>query len=52
VREREIEKDSRALVTHTSNPSFSGGLQLEASPGKYFLRPYLEKTFTKIGLVE
>jgi hypothetical protein len=27
-------------------------LQLEASPGKYFARPYLEKPFTKIGLVE
>jgi hypothetical protein len=25
---------------------------LEASPGKYFARPYLEKPFTKIGLVE
>jgi hypothetical protein len=30
----------------------SGGSQLEASLGKYFMRPYLETSFTKIGLVE
>jgi hypothetical protein len=27
-------------------------LQFEASPGKYFTRPCLEKPFTKKGLVE
>jgi hypothetical protein len=27
-------------------------LRFEASTGKYFMRPYLEKLFTKIGLVE
>jgi hypothetical protein len=35
-------------VTHVYNPSYSGGRRLgelgfEASPGKYFLRPYLKK---------
>jgi hypothetical protein len=30
----------------------SGGPKFEASPGKKFTRPYLEKLFTKIGLVE
>jgi hypothetical protein len=36
-------------VAHTCNPSYLGGLQFQASPGT---RPYLEKPFTKIGLVE
>jgi hypothetical protein len=27
-------------------------LQFKASPGKWFTRPYLEKPFTKIRLVE
>jgi hypothetical protein len=30
----------------------SGGLQLEASPGKYFERLYLKKTHHKKGMVE
>jgi hypothetical protein len=30
----------------------SGELQLEASPGKYNMGPYLEKPFSKIRLVE
>jgi hypothetical protein len=45
-------RGSWALVAHTSNPSYSGGLWFKASPGK-FVRPYLEKkkkkTFTKKG---
>jgi hypothetical protein len=41
--------NSKALVAHTYNPSYSGdtdqvGSQFEASPGKQFLRPYLKKT--------
>jgi hypothetical protein len=43
-------------VAHTCNPGYSEaeirGSQFEASPAKEFLRPYLEKPFTKIGLVE
>jgi hypothetical protein len=31
------------LVAHTCNPSYSGGLQFETSPGKQFARLYLEK---------
>jgi hypothetical protein len=30
----------------------SGGSQFETSPGKQLVRPYLKKSFTKIGLVE
>jgi hypothetical protein len=45
-----------ASIAHTYNPSYSGhrsrGSGFKASPGKQFLRPYLEKAFTKIGLVE
>jgi hypothetical protein len=42
-------------VTHTYNPSYSGGRDQEdpgSKPAKWFLRPYLEKTLHKIGLVE
>jgi hypothetical protein len=44
-------------VAHTCNPSYSGGrdqddCRFEASPGKQFMRPYLEKTFSKKELVE
>jgi hypothetical protein len=51
-------KKSWALVAHACNPSYSrkrqksGGSWFEASPGKWFARPYLGKPFTKIGLVE
>jgi hypothetical protein len=31
------------LVAHAYNPSYSGGLQFEASLGKQFMRPYLQK---------
>jgi hypothetical protein len=38
---------SQVLVAHTCNPNYSGGRdqedQEEASPGKQFERPYLEK---------
>jgi hypothetical protein len=40
------------LVAHTCNPSYSGGSQFKASLGKWFARPYLEKTHHKKGLVE
>jgi hypothetical protein len=30
----------------------SGGWRFKTSPGEYFMKPYLEKTFHKIGLVE
>jgi hypothetical protein len=30
----------------------SGGSQFKASPGKWFMRSYLKKPFTKRGLVE
>jgi hypothetical protein len=45
-------------VAHTCNPSYSGGRNQEdcgskaAWTKKKFARPYLEKPFTKIGLVE
>jgi hypothetical protein len=39
-------------LVHTCNPSFSGRSRFKASWGKQFERPYLEKPFTKIGLVE
>jgi hypothetical protein len=41
-----------APVAHAYNPSYSGGKNQEASPGKEFLRPYLKNTLHKIGLVE
>jgi hypothetical protein len=55
-----------ALVAHTCDPSYSGGRDQEdrgriegglredqdASPGKQFSRPYLEKTHHKKGLVK
>jgi hypothetical protein len=38
-------------VAHSCNPTYrrqrSGGLQFEASLGKYFSRPYLKKTHHK-----
>jgi hypothetical protein len=47
---------SQALVAHAYNPSYSGGRNqedrdLKPAPANS-LRPYLEKPFTKIGLVE
>jgi hypothetical protein len=39
-------------VAHACNPSYSGGLQLEARLGKQFERHYLEKTHHKKVLVE
>jgi hypothetical protein len=44
-------------VAQTCNPSYSKrqrseGSQFKASLGKQFMRPYLGKPFTKIGLVE
>jgi hypothetical protein len=46
-----------APMAHTCNPKLfrrqrSRGSWFEASPGKYFMRPYLKKLFTKLGLVE
>jgi hypothetical protein len=45
------------LVAHVCNPSYSGGRDQEDQGSKpalvnRLLRPYLEKHFTKIGLVE
>jgi hypothetical protein len=44
-------------VAHACNPSYSGGRDQKDSGSKparanSFTRPYLEKPFTKIGLVE
>jgi hypothetical protein len=44
-------------VAHAFNPTYSGGRDQDtrrsnSAPGKKFVRPYLEKPFTKIGLVE
>jgi hypothetical protein len=44
-------------VAHIFNPSYSGGRDQEDHVSKpvqanSFARPYLEKSFTKIGLVE
>jgi hypothetical protein len=44
-------------LAHTCNHRYSGngsgGSRFKASPGKYFVRPYLKKKkITKIGLVE
>jgi hypothetical protein len=49
--------DDWAPMAHACNPSYSGGRDQEdlgSKPnlGKQFSRPYLEKPFTKIGLVE
>jgi hypothetical protein len=47
-----------ALVAHAYNPSYSGGRErsegswFQASLGKYFTRPYLEKSHHKTRLVE
>jgi hypothetical protein len=45
-----------APVAQTCNPSYSGGKDqdyaLLANPSKQFMRPYLEKTHYKRGLVE
>jgi hypothetical protein len=48
---------SCALVAHTCHPSYSGGRDQEDCSSKpaqanSSVRPYLEKPFTKIGLVE
>jgi hypothetical protein len=48
---------SRAQVAHAYNPSYSGGrdqedLGSEPAWANTSVRPYLEKPFTKIGLVE
>jgi hypothetical protein len=47
---------SQALVAHTCNPSYSGGRDQEDQGSKPVqannLRPYLEKTHHKKGLVE
>jgi hypothetical protein len=45
---------SGALVAHACTPSYSGGRDLEDRGSKpdRANRPYLEKPFTKIGLVE
>jgi hypothetical protein len=45
------------LVSHTCYPSYSGGRDQEDCSSKpawanNFMRPYLKKPFTKIGLVE
>jgi hypothetical protein len=47
---------SQVLVAQICNPSYSVGRDQEHHgskpvPGKKFLRPYVEKPFTKIGLV-
>jgi hypothetical protein len=44
-------------VAHVCNPNYSGGRDLEESSSmppqaNSSMRPYLEKPFTKIGLVE
>jgi hypothetical protein len=43
-------------MAHACNPSYSGGRDqeelLKPALGKKFMRPYLEKPFTKIRLVE
>jgi hypothetical protein len=45
---------SRPQVERPCNPSYSGGSRFEASLGKEFEKPYLEKTHhnKKKGLVE
>jgi hypothetical protein len=45
---------SQVLVAHAYNPSYPGGRDQEDRGSKPARanRPYLEKTFTKIGLVE
>jgi hypothetical protein len=50
-------KKSRVLVAHACNPSYSRGRDQEDRSSKpaqanKFMRPYLEKPFTKIGLME
>jgi hypothetical protein len=49
--------ESQAPVTHAYNPSYSGGRDqedwgLKPAWANSSTRPYLEKLFTKIGLVE
>jgi hypothetical protein len=39
-------------VTLATQEAEIRGLRFEASPGKMFKRHYLEKPFTKIGLLE
>jgi hypothetical protein len=47
---------SRTAVAHACNPSYSGQDQedrsLKPAQANSSARPYLEKSFTKIGLVE
>jgi hypothetical protein len=50
-------KESQAPVAYTCNPSYLGGRNQEDHDSKPALanssvRPYLEKRFTKIGLIE
>jgi hypothetical protein len=52
-----INERGQVPVTHTCNPSYSGGRDqdncgLKPSQANSSMRPYLEKPFTKIGLVE
>jgi hypothetical protein len=45
----------QTLVAYAYNPSYLGGRDQEdqgSNTAKQFMRPYLEKLFTKIGLVE
>jgi hypothetical protein len=51
-----VRNHSRALVAHVCNPSYSRGRDQEDRSSKparenSFTRPYLEKPFTKIGLL-
>jgi hypothetical protein len=58
MRTEDESQPSRALlVAHVCNPSYSGGRNQEDRSSKptqanSSTRPYLEKPFTKIGLVE
>jgi hypothetical protein len=47
-----IRVSSWVVVAYTCNPIYSGGSWFEASPGKQFTRPYLEKTHHNTGLME
>jgi hypothetical protein len=52
-----IHRQSQVPVAHACNPSYSGGRDQEDHSSKpaqknSSVRPYLEKPFTKIGLVE
>jgi hypothetical protein len=43
---------AHTIILAIQKAEISGGSWFEASLGKYFVRPYLEKPFIKIGLVE